>query len=714
VRLERRAGVRDVPNEYTLFPLASPCAIIWPNHTSGGIRIAARTSRTRPLIFAATALAAITLTLALSGPARAGSPTAYADPGGTCASLTPCYTTIQGAVNHAGGPTDAEVLIFPGTYNESVNLDLMASQFNQVLGGIALTAVNILGVPTAGSAIIHGATPITAAAFPHSVTLDGLTLQATTGDGALISTTDGGAITITNSAANDPGDGVDGGDETGDDGFDLTTAGGGVVTITGSQANNAKGEFGDGIQVKSSGGVSISGGETDENSGTNDNDGVDIYETAGDVAIDNFSSSSNSDSGIFVETSGDITFTRGNSADLNGSGGLEMSAGGGSISIESESAIQNGGDGMRLSAQTITLMHVASRQNHGFGIFALGDLDASNVDASGNTEEGIVAETGGSISIDRGTLSGNGGDGLFATWNSTTFVQSVSVTNSLITDNGNNGVLINDAAPAGSHVISSNVICGNDNGGLDVNSPNTNFDGSGNWWGDASGPTHSTNPGGSGDKVFDGQLAARGTVHYKPFISTIEETELAGPAAATGVEGTVAFTFGSDDRSAFLEDGPGADVADPPFTVTTDNGLVNAHGSPPEPVAKIGIEDTQARAGLTAAHDGEAHLALDGPCGLDKDVTVHVGAGAIIRGDLNCNGMIDTGDLLRSLRFTGDADIGTIDGCDNGSIAFFDLDCNDDPDAVDPLLLVLYLGNVTPAAGLLPNGCAPVGTVTQT
>ncbi len=46
--------------------------------------------------------------------AWAATPT-YADvSGGGCATLTPCYTTIQAAVNNAW-PAPAQVFVFPGT-----------------------------------------------------------------------------------------------------------------------------------------------------------------------------------------------------------------------------------------------------------------------------------------------------------------------------------------------------------------------------------------------------------------------------------------------------------------------------------------------------------------------------------------------------------------------------------------------------------------------
>src|SRR5262249_18704278 len=46
--------------------------------------------------------------------------TAYSDPGGTCLGNTPCFTTIQGAINSI--PDGGQVFVLPGIYSEPINL----------------------------------------------------------------------------------------------------------------------------------------------------------------------------------------------------------------------------------------------------------------------------------------------------------------------------------------------------------------------------------------------------------------------------------------------------------------------------------------------------------------------------------------------------------------------------------------------------------------
>ena len=76
----------------------------------------------------------------------------YVDPAGTCATFTPCYTTISAAVA-ASGPGDT-IYVFPGTYAESVDLSNMATPSN-----ITLITVDASGTPTPGTATIDpGAT----------------------------------------------------------------------------------------------------------------------------------------------------------------------------------------------------------------------------------------------------------------------------------------------------------------------------------------------------------------------------------------------------------------------------------------------------------------------------------------------------------------------------------------------------------------------------
>ena len=78
----------------------------------------------------------------------------HVDPTGNCAMSFPCFSTIQQAINNAEAP--ATVRIFPGTYNEGIDLSLMGSFVGAEPGTITLMAVNTLNEPSSGTAIIDG------------------------------------------------------------------------------------------------------------------------------------------------------------------------------------------------------------------------------------------------------------------------------------------------------------------------------------------------------------------------------------------------------------------------------------------------------------------------------------------------------------------------------------------------------------------------------
>lgn len=121
------------------------------------------------------------------GPVRAATPV-YADVAMTCAGLTPCFSTIQEAVDNAG-PPPAFVGVFPGTYAESVDLSDMGSAIGGGPGDIAIQALDAAGQPAtsgvlvdpgaaggpgAGAGIISGLTML----FDGSVTIRGLALTS--------------------------------------------------------------------------------------------------------------------------------------------------------------------------------------------------------------------------------------------------------------------------------------------------------------------------------------------------------------------------------------------------------------------------------------------------------------------------------------------------------------------------------------------------------
>ena len=183
------------------------------------------------------------------------------------------------------------------------------------------------------------------------------------------------------------------------------------------------------------------------------------------------------------------------------------------------------------------------------------------------------------------------------------FTNSVTIINSYMADNQETGVefLEDPTFVEGTLQTNSNVICGNVEGGYE------SFDDSasnaeGNWWGAATGPTHPSNPAGTGDDVVDGTNGQLGTVDFDPFITTSS-----GSGSATvGLASTISFQFTGPGGTPVLGEGPGDETGDSPFSVTTDNGT-----------ATVGfITGGKLEVSLTAETVGTANVTVAGPCGL--------------------------------------------------------------------------------------------------
>jgi len=238
---------------------------------------------------------------------RAATPV-YADAASSCATLTPCFTTIQEAVNNAG-PAPAEVFVFPGTYAESVDLSLMGSDIAGSAGDLTLTTVNASGTPApstvtvspaAGQAFQAGCT------FPGSITIDGFTVLSLDTDGIDLCTD--GDITIKNVTANgNSSDGVDAGgsgnltitdstaNDNGDNGFDNDVDG--DVAVSGSSADNNEDEgfVIDGFESDAAGDVTVTDSSAN---GSQSDDGFEI--DAASVAVSNSTANDNDDEGFDI------------------------------------------------------------------------------------------------------------------------------------------------------------------------------------------------------------------------------------------------------------------------------------------------------------------------------------------------------------------------------------------------------------------------------
>ena len=121
------------------------------------------------------------------------------------------------------------------------------------------------------------------------------------------------------------------------------------------------------------------------------------------------------------------------------------------------------------------------------------------------------------ILITDNTVSKNnysGGGIIFSNGVGPTTITNSTIMGNNITENLHGGISIASGVTWGdNNVINGNNIVDNVNFGIKMEGTGT-VDATNNWWGDASGPTHSANPGGTGDVVI-------GDVGYVPF-STVE------------------------------------------------------------------------------------------------------------------------------------------------------------------------------------------------
>jgi hypothetical protein len=176
--------------------------------------------------------------------------------------------------------------------------------------------------------------------------------------------------------------------------------------------------------------------------------------------------------------------------------------------------------------------------------------------------------------------------------------------------------------------IYGNILCSNTASGLRLLA-NIALNAEANWWGDPSGPMHPGNPGGLGNAVIDGSNGGAGSVDFTPFIDTI--TASAPPSAPVNQQVPVDFQFSGGNGTVFLGFPPEFGVfifepfpqTDPPFTVTTDNGVLETPDQT-GPVVHAAVNQPEGvlRVVLQGGHPGAATVTLDGPCGLDATAVV--------------------------------------------------------------------------------------------
>jgi len=515
---------------------------------------------------------------------RAATPV-YADAASSCATLTPCFTTIQEAVNNAG-PAPAEVFVFPGTYAESVDLSLMGSDIAGSAGDLTLTTVNASGTPApstvtvspaAGQAFQAGCT------FPGSITIDGFTVLSLDTDGIDLCTD--GDITIKNVTANgNDSDGI------------RVDADPGNVTITNVTAN---GNSGGGVNANAfEGNLTVSGSTANDNVGS---EGFDL-EADGTITVTGSTANGNLDAeGFELDNDGTVTVTDSH-ASGNFDEGFDIDATTGDVTVNDSTANDNGDDGFDIDAGSATITNSTANGNddEGFQSFVSGDTLYDRVTAIGNLGDGVDPE--GAFIDEGGPSAGN-----------------VTIRNSNIQENDSGVEMLESGTTAGTLLVNGNIICGNTTSGL-ASLSDVSVNSEGNWWGAASGPTHPSNAAGTGDAVLDaanpGDLFAEGAVDFTPWIDTVSGSG----TAIVGQASTISFEFKGGAGAVAFAEGPGDTTGAPTFTSATSNGTASTSGF---------VSGGKLNVSLTASTVGTANVTVTGPCGITGSFAVAVAAAPV-------------------------------------------------------------------------------------
>lgn len=588
--------------------------------------------------------------------ARADSPV-YADIGGTCGGLTPCYSTIQEAVYNVSdpdgsGPLFAEVSVFPGTYDENVNLSAVG---RGAMGDVQMTTVDFAGAPAPGTATID---PGVGSAIMHEsnlytgrVTLEGFVVTSDTSSAIQIFAD--GDITVRNVVAHDAGM------NSLQDPNNLVGTGIAVtsmedVAVLNSTAQNCRvsGVFAVGV-----GNVIIDSVDAHDNlrhgifaeagklivrnSNAFDNNVIGMrLRGANEALVDQCHVERNLEDGVQL-SAGTAMSVMSSTARENGGYGFYLTSVMGSVTLDrltadgsgfhgirvveareiavtNSTSTRSGLDGFALDAlENITLDSLFSRRNYrAYALFTYGDVRATNAAAESSVSHGFEIHVGGAVTMNRITsIDTMDGAGVFIEPRTPTgFVRGVTIRNSLLTGSGFlPGIYLRQLAPPGLHVITGNIICDNDDGmtGIIQEFDSTAvIDARGNWWGDVTGPKRPNSNAGLGDGIVPGG----GQIRVDPWIDQITAV-VSHHKATLANDVTVNFQFRHSGSETFLGEGPGAVGARRPFTVTTSNGTVKSHDGTANAVSSF-VEGAKGIVEVIAKADavGPVTIELSGLC----------------------------------------------------------------------------------------------------
>lgn len=310
---------------------------------------------------------------------------------------------------------------------------------------------------------------------------------------------------------------------------------------------------------------------------------------------------------------------------------------GGAILVTDTTADGNASFGMTIEAESggpASVQRCRMNDNlkaHGLAIRAGGSSIVADTVANGNDDAGMMIQSlFDAVTIERCTASENSMEGFDVSAGLNIIVRQVTAIGNQIglASLGGNELTVEDSRFQRNLVygvyadgalmgrMNGSILCNNEIAGVFL-ATDVLLAGEGNWWGDATGPTHPNNIGGVGDTVRDGGNGADGTVLFDPWIDTV--TASVNPAAANvGDMVDVTFQFSDAAKSVFLGEGPGDPNTDPPFELTTDNGDLTASSGKAATVKEF-VNQPSGVLGVIAEPSaaGPVNVMLTGPCGLD-------------------------------------------------------------------------------------------------
>ena len=403
------------------------------------------------------------------------SATIFVDPNGVCGGEPTCFTSIQQGINNA--VSGDELRVFSATYFESVDISLMGSALGPAADGdITITAVDASNIPAPGTVLLR---PPTGACLFHSnsffignVSIIGLDVQSVDDDGIDLDLVQGNLLFRDVTANGSGADGID------------------TETATGPWTTTLE-------RVTASGNQSI-GLNLDAADG-------------GFMNVQDIEAHDNGDEGLYMEvaSTGDVVdmqlmavTTTNNGHDTDFAVGTAVSTDG-SVSIAGLTANDNAGPGLvALDTQQLNLRDSTTNGNgigNGFdGVLLInnGDTHIRRLHAQGNDAAGVWVDSAGAGADHQITCS--------------------------YLEGNDHGVFYVGALPAASYHVSHNTIANNTSTGI-FQTSNLTVEALDNWWGDATGPTHSANPGGIGDVIADSVNVvgnSNGTVNFTPFLTS--------------------------------------------------------------------------------------------------------------------------------------------------------------------------------------------------